>query len=235
MISVIIPTYNEQTSITQVLECLRAARPKLEVLVADGASTDETRARVEALRAGYPHPLRWLDAGRPRSHQLNAAAAAARGEVLLFLYADTRVPAGTLAALEVAARNPCLVGGNFELIFSGPSAWNRFFTWAYHVRRPLGIYYGDSGVWVRREVFEGMGGFKPLPIMDDYEFVRRLERWGKTACLLPALATSDRRWRLQGVGKTLASWILIQGLYSLGVPARYLARLYKPIRESQSK
>lgn len=231
MISIIIPTYNEQESIVRVLECLRAARGNFEVLVADGASSDRTRERAEALTKDFPHDLRVLACQRPRALQLNQAARASRGEALLFLYADTRVPSGAIAALEVAAQNPCLAGGNFDLVFEGDSAWDGFFTWVNRQRRKLGIYYGDSAIWVRREVFERMGGFKPLPIMDDYEFARRLERQGKTASLIPPLGVSDRRWRVQGAWKTLLIWLWIHTLYSAGVPARFLARFYKPIRE----
>jgi rSAM/selenodomain-associated transferase 2 len=232
VISVIIPTYNEQESIGRVLECLRAAPENFEVLVADGASGDLTRVRVEALMEDFPHPLRVLSTGHPRARQLNRAARAARGDVFLFLYADTLLPPGAMAALQTAAGDARLVGGNFDLVFEGGSAWDGFFTWVNGARRRLGIYYGDSGIWVRREVFERMGGFKPLPIMDDYEFARRLERQGKTACLAPPLGVSDRRWRVQGVWTTLMTWAWIHTLYSLGVPARHLARFYKPVREA---
>lgn len=233
VISVIIPTYNEEESIVRLLDGLRTAREDFEVLVADGASTDRTRARVEALVPDFPHPLRLVRAERLRALQLNAAARAARGDVFLFLYADTLLPDGALASLRAAADDPRLVGGNFDLVFDGGSLWSRFFTWANRLRRRLGIYYGDSGVWVRRAVFERLGGFRPIPIMDDYEFARRLERQGKTARLAPPLAVSDRRWRLQGVWTTLGSWVWIHTLYSLGVPAKYLGGFYKPVREAQ--
>ncbi len=98
------------------------------------------------------------------------------------------------------------------------------------MRRAWGIYYGDSGVFVRREVFARLGGFKTIPVMEDYEFIRRLEKAGRTAYLAPVLVVSDRRWRVQGVVRTLLSWVWVQALYCLGVPGARLARFYKPVR-----
>lgn len=231
MVSVIIPTYNEAGAIAATLESLRLARGNFEVIVADGSSRDGTRGVVESKVAGFPHPLRVVVAPRHRALQLNAAAKVARGEAFLFLHADIAVPPATIEALHEALQDRNLIGGNFQIVFAGASFVERFFTWAYRVRRPFGIYYGDSGIFVRRRVFEQLEGFKAIPIMDDYEFVRRLERAGRTACLKPALVVSDRRWRVQGLLPTLTSWVWIQTLYSLGVPARYLARWYDPVRD----
>lgn len=231
MVSVIIPTYNEAGSIAGTIESLRQARGDFEVIVSDGSSQDGTREIVASRVAGFPRSLQVVVAPRHRALQLNAATEAAKGEAFLFLHADIAVPPSAIEELQEALRNPKLVGGNFQIVFSGRSLVERFFTWAYRVRRPFGIYYGDSGIFVRRAVFERLGGFKPIPIMDDYEFVRRLERAGRTACLEPALTVSDRRWRVQGLLPTLGSWVWIQALYSLGVPARYLARWYGPVRD----
>ncbi len=231
MVSVIVPTYNEQQTIVATLESLRRARGDFEVMVADGESTDGTRALVEALVPGFPRPLQLLTGERNRAVQLNSAAELARGDVLLFLHADALLPPEALEALEVALRNDSTVGGNFSLAFEGDSAWSRFFTWVNRWRRFFGIYYGDSGLFVRREVFRRLGGFKPIPIMDDFEFLRRLEGVSNTVCLPPVVVVSDRRWRVQGVLRTLLSWVWVQALYSLGVHPKYLARWYKPVRD----
>ncbi len=231
MISVIIPTYNEEHTIIETLEHLRGARGDFEIIVVDGKSTDDTRSRVEALIPVFPQALRLIVAERNRALQLNRAAEIARGEALLFLHADALVPPEALQVLEAALEREAIVGGNFRLAYEGDSHWSRFFTWVNHFRRAFGIYYGDSGLFVRRQVFRRLGGFKPIPIMDDYEFVRRMARHGRTACLRPVLIVSDRRWRVQGIFATLASWAWVQGLYSIGVPPGYLARWYKPIRD----
>jgi rSAM/selenodomain-associated transferase 2 len=230
MISIIIPTYNEETVITETLERLREAAGDFEVIVVDGASTDASRERVQALEGGFPRRLLLLAAPRSRAVQLSAAARVARGDAFLFLHADAWLPPDGVPALEHALATEDIVGGNFALRFCGPSKWNRAFTWINRARRPFGIYYGDSGIFVRRPVFERLGGFKPIPIMEDYEFVRRLQRAGRTACLAPVLTVSDRRWRRQGVWRTMWSWFWIQLLYSLGVAPERLARWYRPVR-----
>lgn len=234
MVSIIIPTYNEAEIIAAALARLSRLRGDFEVIVADGASTDSTAAIVASHLGSYPRALSLLGWPRNRAVQLNRAAELARGRVFLFLHADASLAAGALDLIErVLAQNE-VVGGNFEIAFEGNGFWSRFFTWAHRVRRRFGIYYGDSAVFVRRSVFKQLGGFKPMPIMDDYEFIRRLERCGRTVCLPCVVRVSDRRWRGQGIARTLASWIWIQGLYSLGVPAERLARWYRPVREGAS-
>ena len=233
MVSIVIPTYNEATFIIAVLDRLKHVRGDFEVLVADGSSTDQTREIVREIATAYPRPLRMVESVRNRALQLNGAAHQAHGDVFLFLHADMLVPQETVEAIEQSLCDREAVGGNFQIVFAGDTAVERFFTWCYRVRRPFGIYYGDSGVFVRREVFERLGGFKPIPVMDDYEFVRRLERTGRTVCLNPPMLVSDRRWRVQGLFRTLFSWVWIQTLYSLGVPASHLARWYRPVRNGQ--
>lgn len=232
MVSFVIPTYNEEECIRRTLSALARLLGDCEVIVADGASADGTLGIVEALVSDFPHPMRVVVSERHRARQLNRAAAMAHGDVLVFLHADTDVPPDALHALHFALRDESILGGNFDLIFEGDSLVERFFTWAYRVRRPFGIYYGDSGIFVRRKTFERLGGFKDMPIMDDYEFVRRLERLGRTACVPSSLKTSARRWRVQGLFKTLASWVWVQALFSLGVPAQSLAKWYRPVRET---
>ncbi len=231
MVSIIIPTYNEESCIPASLDQLKRLRGSFEILVADGGSTDRTRELVLQAATRYPHCLRLVESVRNRAIQSNSAVQQACGDSFLFLHADVHVPPGAVESVERSLLNPSVVGGNFQIVFEGDSPAARFFTWCYRVRRHFGIYYGDSGLFVRRVVFEQLGGFKPIPIMDDYEFVRRMERVGRTACLNPPLLVSDRRWRVQGLFPTLFSWIWIQTLYSLGVRAEHLARWYGPVRE----
>ena len=229
-VSLIIPTYNERTVIVQALEQVSRFRGICEVIVADGRSTDGTRAAVKSLIDQFPCPLRIAVTERDRALQLNRAAQVAAGDVLLFLHADTFLPHEGLEALEAALGDASIVGGNFRLRFDGESAWSTAFTWVDRTRRRFGIYYGDSALFVRRTVFMSLGGFKPIPVMEDYEFVRRMERTGRTVCLSPCILVSDRRWRVQGVLRTMLSWFWIQLLYSLGVPPQYLADWYRPVR-----
>ncbi len=232
MISVIIPTYNEETPIAGLVRRLPAQPVEKEIIVADGSSTDGTLRRL-------PGGVRVVVTERNRGRQLNSAARQARGGTLCFLHADAYVPEGALAAVERALDSPSVIGGTFSLAFDGPSlaAWvlTRINRW----RRRLGVFYGDQGVFVRREVFERLGGFREWPLMEDYEFGHRLVRAGRTVCLPETLRVSIRRWRPGGgrrrLLRTLASWFFIQMGYHLGVPVERLAHWYLPVRDTRER
>ena len=203
LVSVVVPVLDEGLELPRVLAHLESLEGDWEVLVAEGVG---------------------------RAARMNEAARTARGELVLFLHADSRLPAGAYASLARAAADPGVVGGNFALRFDGGDRFAAALTAVYALQRRFGFYYGDSSVWVRRSVFEQLGGYRALPIMDDYDFVRRLEAVGRTECLPGPARTSDRRWRTMGVPRTLFSWWAIRWLYLAGVPAERLARLYRRIR-----
>jgi len=221
-VSIIVPALDEAGQIGAVLDSLAAD----EVVVVDGGSRDGTADLARA----HPSLPRVLHAGGGRAAQCNAGATAATGDVLLFLHADSRLPAGATAAIRRACAEAALVGGNFALRFDGGDRFARGLGGLYALQRRFGFYYGDSSVWCRRSAFEALGGFRPLPVMDDYDFVRRLERLGPTTCLPGPATTSDRRWRAIGVGRTLTAWLVIRWLFVAGVSPQRLARLYGVVR-----
>jgi len=203
LVSVIVPVLDEDAELPRVRAHLEALPGEWEVLVAEGPG---------------------------RAARMNEAAHRARGDLLLFLHADSRLPAGAYESLVSAAARPAVVGGNFALRFDGEDRFARVLTAVYALQRRFGLYYGDSSVWVRRAVFEQLGGYRELAIMDDYDFVRRLEAAGQTECLPGPARTSDRRWRRMGAARTVCLWLSIRWLYLLGVPPKRLARLYRRIR-----
>ena len=226
LVSVIVPTLEEARSLPGLLDHLAGLAGRLEVIVADGGSLDTT-AR---LARDHPSGPRVVEAPGGRARQLNAGAAVSSGELLVFVHADSRLPADAYRSLAAAWRDGRLVGGNFGLHFEGGDRFAQVLAAYYRLSRHLGVYYGDSSLFVRREVFELLGGFRELPIMDDYDFARRLERSGATACLPGPALTSARRWRRAGVTRTLCCWTAIQALYWAGVPPARLAPLYRRIR-----
>jgi rSAM/selenodomain-associated transferase 2 len=225
LVSIVVPLLDEAAALPGLLDHLAELHGRFEVIVADGGSTDGTidLARAHALRPR-------IVAARGRARQLNTGAAAARGDALVCLHADTRLPYDAYTSLCRALREFDLVGGNFALRFGGGDSFSRVLGAWYAVQRRLGVYYGDSAIWARRGAFEALGGYRELPIMDDYDFVRRLERHGRTACLPGPAMTSARRWQQIGLPRTIASWLVIRWLYLSGVPAARLARLYRHVR-----
>jgi rSAM/selenodomain-associated transferase 2 len=226
LVSIIVPVLDEEKGITSLLDHVAALPGRWEVILADGGSSDATRELAARHRS---QPL-IVDAARGRASQMNSGAAIARGDVLLFLHADTRLPPTAYPSLTRALADQSVLGGNFTLRFDGGDWFSRVLGAWYALQRRAGIYYGDSAIWVRRSVFERLGGFRPLPIMEDYDLVRRLERAGRTACLPGPAITSARRWQRLGLSRTVASWVLIRWLFIAGASPARLARLYPHIR-----
>ena len=226
LVSVCVPTLREAGQIGALLDHLAALDGCWEVIVADGGSGDATVAIARA----HPRADHVLEHRGGRAAQLNAAAAVARGELVLFLHADSRLPPAAYAALSAAHADPGLVGGNFALRFDGGDRFSALLGLCYAAQRRRGFYYGDSSVWVRRSVLEALCGHRELAIMDDYDFVRRLEAHGRTAALPGPAVTSARRWQAMGIARTLLSWWLIRWLYVAGVSPRVLRHLYRVVR-----
>ncbi len=226
LVSILVPTLDEERELPSLLDALATLPGHWELVVADGGSRDTTAA----LARSHPTAPVVLEARGGRAAQLNAAARHATGDVLLFLHADSRLPRDAYASLAEAWRAPGVAGGNFALRFDGDGAFERVLGAVYRLQRRHGFYYGDSSIWVRREAFDALGGFREIPIMDDYDLVRRLERHGATRCLPGPATTSARRWRAIGVPRTVLAWFVIRWLYVAGVSPRRLARLYRIVR-----
>lgn len=226
MISVIIPVLDEADNLTRLLPALSGDLCAYECIVVDGGSDD---ASLQAARA---HGAIALSSERGRGQQLRAGADVARGDILLFLHADSLLDRYGLAAIEVAlAKQPSAVGGNFRIVFEG--AWDfcveltRFYAWM----RTRGWYYGDSGVFVRRRVYDSLGGIKPISLMEDYDFVCRMEAAGPTICIEdPPLITSSRRFEGRSRPNIIWGWIRIHALYALGLAPQRLSRIYDNLR-----
>jgi rSAM/selenodomain-associated transferase 2 len=225
LVSIVVPVLDEAAALPALLDDLAELHGRFEVIVADGGSSDGS---ADLARAHSSAPR--VVSARGRGRQLNAGAEAAAGEAFVFLHADTRLPYDAYTSLCAALREFDVVGGNFALRFGGRDRFSRVLGAWYAGQRRLGIYYGDSAIWARRGAFEALGGYRELAIMDDYDFVRRLERRGVTTCLPGPAVTSARRWQRKGLWRTIVSWVVIRWLYLGGVPAPRLAGLYRQVR-----
>lgn len=222
-ISIVIPTLNEEAIIQDLAGSLQRLRGDYEIIVADGGSQDAT---VRLLRESG---LRVIETSRGRGPQMNAGAQLAAGNALLFLHADTRLPEGALAAIEAALKDEQVSGGNFSLIFAGETREAWLLTRLYPLLRLGGMCYGDSAIFICREVFEQLGGFRDYPIFEDCDLYRRMRRVGKFLRLSAAATTSARRFEGRFV-RTFVLWATMQVLYWLGVDPNRLNRWYKPLR-----
>lgn len=223
LISIIIPTLNEKATMRDLAASLGWLRGEFEVIVCDGGSVDET---VEIARECG---LRVITAPRGRGRQMNAGARAARGEALLFLHADTRLPEDALLLVAEALGAVKNCGGNFNLVFDGKTWESHVLTWIYPFLRLGGMCYGDSAIFIRREVFERLGGYSNYPIFEDCDLYRRMRRIGRFAQLPECATTSSRRFEGKFI-RTFALWSLMQVLYWVGIDPNRLDRLYKPLR-----
>ncbi len=222
-VSIIIPALNEASLIAGTVTAAQSLGPE-EVLVVDGGSIDATTAEARRAGAGV------ISAAPGRARQMNAGAAAARGSIFLFLHADSWIEPGGIQAIERATQDPRVIGGTFRITFGGDDWVAATFDSIYRARLPFGIFYGDSGIWVRRETWDRWGPYRDFPIMEDYEYARRLWRAGRLAHLDHRIHVSPRRWAQGGLLEALTVWVLIQGGYSLGVPPRHLAWMYRQVR-----
>jgi rSAM/selenodomain-associated transferase 2 len=233
-ISVIIPTLNEERTIVATL-AQTAALGFNELIVVDGGSLDQTPVLVESYRRRTQppaqSPVRLVTTLCGRAHQMNEGAKASGGEILLFLHADTQLPDDAKTMIETTLANQGMVGGWFDVRFDRPSMWGTIISRIMNRRSRLsGIATGDQALFVRRRIFEQMGGFADMPLMEDIDFSRRLKQKGATAALTATVTTSFRRWEQYGPLRTILLMWGLRFLYWIGVNSHTLNRWYGLVR-----
>lgn len=220
-LSIVLPVLNEAAGIVATLEALQSLRAGgVDVIVVDGGSADRS------VELAAPLADRVLKAPRGRASQMNAGAAVARGGMLLFLHADTRLPHGAERFVTQAFAGG-RHWGRFDVQIDGKSALLPVVAALINRRSRLtGIATGDQAIFVSREAFVASGGFPDIPLMEDIELSRRLLRSGRPACLAARVTTSGRRWETQGVGRTILRMWWLRLRYFLGADPRRLAVEY---------
>ncbi|MGH8479847.1 MAG: TIGR04283 family arsenosugar biosynthesis glycosyltransferase [Gammaproteobacteria bacterium] len=228
-LSIVVPCLNEEAVIVEALTALDPLRRRgTELILVDGGSSDETLALagpwVDCVLTGLP--------GRAR--QMNTGAGEARGDILLFLHADTRLPQNA-DDLIAGALGGGRVWGRFDVAIEGRHAMLRVVARLMNLRSRLtGIATGDQAIFVSRRAFREIGGYPDLPLMEDIALSRRLKSLGRPACLYERVTTSGRRWETQGVWRTILLMWRLRFQYFLGADAGRLAARYEAGRWSRT-
>ena len=223
--SVIIPVLDEIALINTTIEHLHnlEENDELEIIVVDGDPEGKT------LRAITHDDVRKTTSPMGRGKQMNEGASIASGSILLFLHADTALPPDALKLIAAAMQKTTYVAGAFDLGIKSERSVFRVIEFAASLRsRITRIPFGDQAVFIRKEYFDVIGGFKEIPIMEDVEIMQRIKKRGDKIVILPQKTfTSSRRWEAEGIlYSTLRNWVL-QILYFFGISPRKLSRFYK--------
>ena len=224
MVSIIVPTLNEEVAIPHTLRALFALEGEKEIVVSDGGSADKTLEIASSMGA------RIVRSERGRGTQMHAGACASSGEALWFVHADTRPPPQALNDLLAALHDPRVSGGNFGLQFDGNSRAASQLTFIYPFLRVLNLCYGDSGIFCRRSTYEAIGGFGNLALFEDLDLLRRLRKTGRFVHLGSRILTSSRRFENRKFWRMWLHWSALQVLYWCGADPNCLARHYADVR-----
>jgi rSAM/selenodomain-associated transferase 2 len=221
IISIIIPVLNEATNIKQTLGQL-TQYSALEIIVVDGGSQDETVAIAKSSAKVI------TVTGKGRAGQMNAGADLAQSDILLFLHADTQLPPNFIDLVTKTLKQNKTIAGAFELAIDASGISLRLIEMLVKMRSHLlSLPYGDQAIFISKQAFIKAGGFADLPIMEDFEFIRRIQRLGQIAIVPTAVITSGRRWQKLGVWQTtLINQLMIAGYY-LGISPTKLSKFYR--------
>ena len=218
-LSIIMPVRNEAAGIVAALTPLQPLRGELELILVDGGSSDDT------VPLARPLVDRLIQSAPGRATQMNAGAALAHGDWLLFLHADTQLPTNFLELLPAA--DAASQWGRFDVRLSPSSPMLRVVAWMMNWRSRLtGVCTGDQAIFVRRALFEQVGGYAPIPLMEDIELSKRLRPHGRPLCLHERLTTSSRRWQQNGTLRTIVLMWWLRWRYWRGAPVEKLAQRY---------
>jgi rSAM/selenodomain-associated transferase 2 len=216
---------NEAAAIASTLIALRRGAPDAEIVVVDGGSIDASVAQARPLCDAL------IVASRGRARQMNAGARVSHGDAIAFVHADTIVPPTFAADIAAALSESAVVGGRFDVKLDDDALPYRIIGAMISLRSRISrTGTGDQAIFVRRAVFDRLGGFPELELCEDLDFSRSMKRAGRVACLRTRVTTSARRWNRDGVARTVVRMWLIRAMYLLGVPPARLKRMYSDTR-----
>ncbi len=215
MISIITPVLNEEKNIRVLLSHLGSLEGDFEIVIVDGRSSDRTMEEVKICMKSFTRELKIMEAKRGRALQMNKGAEAAKGDIFLFLHADCSLEKDALILIEKAIYNENAVGGGFRQAYSSPDMFLRLGSLIGNLRVSLtGIFYGDYGIFMRKDIFGKIGGFDDIPFLEDVELCRKAKRHGKLIHIDRRIITSPKRYLEKGKLK-LATVFLLANFFNM--------------------
>ncbi len=224
-ISIITPVLNEEDMIIPFLDHLVLLQGPFELVIVDGGSSDATCTRIQQYASPFPAPLHLLSAPAGRSGQMNTGAAAAQGEILLFLHVDCRIPEDSLQVITQVCTEQGVCGGAFTHSFGEPGLFHAVIGLLVNTCTKYSrTFFGDFGIFVQRDVFFQAGGFELIPFCEDLEFCRSARRFGRMKQIHRVIRSSPRRFRRIGRVKLTAVYLLAIVLNTAGIRPLFLKR-----------
>lgn len=224
MVSIIIPVLNEEKNIEKSLIQFNGLKGDKEIIVVDGGSSDSTKQIAERF-------AKVVLSERGRANQMNKGAAKARGDILWFVHLDSIINEDSIEKIQLAIDEKYVGGGFLLKFYDYDTLFMKYISTTSNLRaKYLGLYFGDQGIFVRRDVFEGVGGYPRQEIMEDWELSLLIKKVGKLKLINTTIGTSARRFKNGGQLKTHLLMHKIKLMYLLGTPTDKLAKIYKDVR-----
>lgn len=221
MISIIIPVLNEEKNISIVLENIKRLNGEKEIIVVDGGSIDNT---VEIVKK---KGVMLLSLQKGRGCQMNKGAETANGDTLLFLHADTTLPENAITRIVETMKNHKIIGGRFDVRFDDDRFIFKLIAFLMNWRSRLtSIFTGDQAIFIRKNIFKDIGGYLEIPLMEDIALSKRMKRTGRVACLEYSAITSARKWKEEGIIKTILLMWFLRLLYFFKISPIFLSKIY---------
>jgi rSAM/selenodomain-associated transferase 2 len=223
MISIITPILNEKDNIEPFFNHLGTLEGDFELIMVDGGSTDGTLDEIEKSREYFSNEFKVLKTSPGRARQMNMGADAAEGDILLFLHVDSQIAHDSIPLIEKEINDGHIIGGGFTHSFSEPDSFLRFASAFGNARtRATQIFFGDFGIFIRKDIFVEMGGYDEIPFLEDVEFCKKAKKHGKLGQIDRLIITSPRRYHAKGKYKLTAFFSLAVFLNMLGLRPSFL-------------
>jgi rSAM/selenodomain-associated transferase 2 len=233
LISIVTPTLNEEKQITSFLNDLRDLEGVFEAILVDGGSSDHTLDEAAKSIDGFNHPIRILQSDRGRAIQMNRGAEEAKGEILLFLHADCRIPKDALKIIEKTITKQKAIGGGFKEAFSDPNIFLRALSGFGNFTIGLTkIFYGDFGIFLRKDFFRKIGGYDEISFLEDVELCKKAKRCGKLSQINRCILSSPRRFLADGEIAVTVAFAVAYVLNIFGFRPAFLKKYFA--RENSS-